>query len=164
MMFAASLAPLTAWTASPLLQVFYDGSCGLCSAEMAALHELDHDGAIALVDCSAADFDDAPYRREGVSRSAMLQALHVRDILGDWHRGVDAIALLYATVGAPRLARLWAHPVTRPFAQWFYPIVVRHRHALSGLGLHFVSPRVLRLFAGRRPRCDHAACREPRAH
>ena len=128
---------------------------------MAALHELDHDAAIALIDCSAADFDDTAYRRDGVTREAMLRALHVRDILGDWHRGVDAIALLYATAGAPRLARLWAHPLTRPLAQWLYPLVVRHRHALSGLGLHFVSPRVLRLFAGRRPRCDHAACRAP---
>jgi predicted DCC family thiol-disulfide oxidoreductase YuxK len=159
MMTTHSLAPFTALSASPLLQVFYDGSCGLCAAEMAALHEIDHDGAIALVDCAAPNFDDSPYRRDGVTRAAMLQALHVRDILGDWHRGVDAIALLYATAGAPRLARLWAHPLTRPFAQWFYPLVVRHRHALSALGLHFVSPRVLRLFAGRRPRCDHAACR-----
>jgi predicted DCC family thiol-disulfide oxidoreductase YuxK len=154
-----ALAPFTALSASPLLRVFYDGSCGLCAAEMAALHDLDRDDAIALVDCAAPDFDDSPYRREGVTRAAMLNALHVRDILGDWHRGVDAIALLYATAGAPRLARLWAHPLTRPFAKRFYPFVVRHRHALSGLGLHFVSPRVLRLFAGRRPRCDHAACR-----
>jgi hypothetical protein len=38
MMLTASLAPLTAWTASPLLWGFYDGSCGLCSAQMAALH------------------------------------------------------------------------------------------------------------------------------
>lgn len=158
-MTTASLASFTALSANPLLQVFYDGSCGLCSAEMAALRELDHDDALRLIDCSAADFDDAPFRAEGITRAAMLQALHVRDILGDWHRGVDAIALLYATVGAPRLARLWAHPLTRPFAQWFYPLVVRHRHALSGIGLHFVSPRVLRMFAGRRPRCDHAACR-----
>jgi predicted DCC family thiol-disulfide oxidoreductase YuxK len=157
-MATASLAAFRALSASPLLQVFYDGSCGLCSAEMTALRELDHDDALALIDCSAADFDDTPYRAEGMTRAAMLNALHARDILGDWHRGVDAIALLYATVGAPRLARLWAHPLTRPLAQWFYPLVVRHRHALSGLGLHFVSPRVLRLFAGRRPRCDHAAC------
>jgi len=162
-MTTASFVPLGALTASPLLRVFYDGSCGLCSAEMQALHELDRDDALALIDCSAPAFDDTPFRAEGVTRAAMLRALHVRDILGDWHRGVDAIALLYATVGAPRLARLWAHPLTRPFAQWFYPLVVRHRHTLSGLGLHFVSPRVLRLFAGRRPRCDHAACDAPRS-
>lgn len=157
-MGTVTLASLGALTASPLLKVFYDGSCGLCSAEMVALRELDRDDALEMVDCSAADFDDTPYRRDGVTHTAMLQSLHVRDILGDWHRGVDAIALLYATVGAPWLARLWAHPITRPFAQWFYPLVLRHRHALSGLGLHFVSPRVLRLFAVRRSSCDHATC------
>lgn len=158
-MNATTLHPFAALSSGTLLTAFYDGSCGICSAEMTALHELDHDDAIALVDCSDPGFDDTPYAAEGITREAMLRALHVRDILGDWHQGVDAIALLYATAGAPRLARLWAHPITRPFVQWLYPIVVRHRHALSGLGLHFVSPRLLRLFASRRPRCDHATCR-----
>ena len=163
MMAITAIAPLTAFSAGPLLQVFYDGSCALCSSEMAALHELDHDGALSLIDCSQDDFDDTALSAEGGTRAAMLRSLHVRDILGDWHRGVDAIALLYATVGAPRLARLWVHPITRPLAQWFYPLVVRHRHTLSGLGLHFVSPRLLRMFAGRRPGCDHAACRPARS-
>lgn len=158
-MTTASLAGLDALSATPLLTAFYDGSCSLCSAEMAALKELDHDGAIAFVDCSAQDFDDTPCRTEGVSRAAMLRAMHVRDVLGDWHRGVDAIALLYATAGAPRLARLWAHPLTRPIVQRLYPVVVRHRHGLSRLGLHFVSPRVLHLFASRKPACDHTMCR-----
>lgn len=144
-----------------LMTAFYDGSCALCSAEMAALHELDRDAAIELVDCAAADFNEAPYRTAGVTQRQMLAAMHVRDVLGDWHRGVDAIALLYATAGAPRLARLWVHPLTRPLMRRLYPLVVRHRHALSAVGLHFVSPRVLRLFASRKPRCEHGACRAP---
>jgi predicted DCC family thiol-disulfide oxidoreductase YuxK len=142
-----------------LLSAFYDGSCALCTAEMAALHELDTHGEIALIDCAASDFDDGPYHAEGVDRAQMLQAMHVRDVLGDWHRGVDAIALMYATVGAPWLARLWVHPMTRPAMRRLYPFVVRHRHRLSALGLHMVSPRVLRMFAARRPRCGHGACR-----
>ena len=56
---------------SLLLTAYYDGQCGLCSAEMGAMH--------------------------------------ARDALGDWHGGVDAIALLYAAVGAPWLARASAH-------------------------------------------------------
>lgn len=142
-----------------LLTAYFDGSCGLCSAEMAALHDLDVDGTIDLVDCADASFDDTALRAEGVTRDAMMQSLHVRDVLGDWHRGVDAIALLYATAGAPRLARLWVHPLTRPLARWLYPVVVRHRHALSAIGMHFVAPTVLRRFASRRPRCDHGTCR-----
>jgi predicted DCC family thiol-disulfide oxidoreductase YuxK len=142
-----------------LLTAYFDGSCALCSAEMAALHDLDDDGTIAMVDCADASFDDSGMRADGVTREAMLQSLHVRDVLGDWHRGVDAIALLYASAGAPRLARLWVHPLTRPVARWLYPLVVRHRHALSAIGMHFISPTVLRRFASRRPRCDHGTCR-----
>lgn len=142
-----------------LLTAYFDGSCALCSAEMAALHQMDHDGTIAMVDCASPAFDDRALAAEGVTRGAMLQTLHVKDVLGDWHRGVDAIALLYASAGAPRLARLWAHPLTRPIARWLYPLVVRHRHALSAAGMQFVSPSVLRRFANRRPRCDHGDCR-----
>lgn len=147
-----------------MLTVFFDGSCALCRAEMQELDRLDRDHDIAFVDCSATSFDDAPYRAEGVSRDAMLQALHVRDVLGDWHRGVDAFGLIYAIVGAPLLARLWAHPLTRPLTRRLYPWIVRHRHALGLLGLHLVAPRVLRLLAWRRakaPSCAHGACRLP---
>lgn len=141
------------------LTAYFDGSCALCSAEMAALCDLDQDGAIAMIDCSEASFDDSALRAEGVTREAMLQSLHVRDVLGDWHRGVDAIALLYASAGAPRLARLWVHPLTGPIARWLYPLVVRHRHALSAMGMHFISPTVLRRLASRRTRCDRGSCR-----
>ncbi len=149
-----------------LLTVFYDGSCAMCSAEMQVVQRLDVDGDITLADCAAASFDDTPYRGEGVSREAMLTTLHVRDVLGDWHRGVDAFALIYATVGAPGLARLWAHPLTRPLMQRLYPWLVRHRHRLSAFGLHVIAPAVLHLFAwriARRARCEHGACRMPQA-
>ena len=73
----------------------------------------------------------------------------MRDVLGDWHRGVDAIALLYASAGAPWLARAWAHPFTRPFTRRLYAWVVKHRHALSALGLNVVAPQVLRAFSRR---------------
>ena len=147
-----------------LLTAYYDGSCGLCSAEMAELQALDVHGEIQLVDCATPGFDDAAMRQAGITREQLMGRLHVRDVLGDWHRGVDAIALLYATVGAPLLARAWAHPWTRPFTRRLYPWVVRHRHALSRLGLHLVAPRVLRLFAQRHqqrlvPHCVHGSCR-----
>lgn len=136
-------------TLPPLLTVYYDGACGLCSAEMQEVQRLDEHHEVELVDCSASDFDDSALRAAGIPRAEMMTALHVRDVLGDWHRGVDAIALVYATVGAPWLARAWAHPLTRPLTRRLYPWVVRHRQALSALGLNTVAPKVLRLFARR---------------
>jgi predicted DCC family thiol-disulfide oxidoreductase YuxK len=146
--------------AIPLLTVYYDGSCGLCSAEMQEIKRMDQADEVALVDCAAIDFDDSHPRAHGATREALMGALHVEDALGDWHRGVDAIALLYATVGAPWLARAWAHPLTRPITRRVYPWVVRHRYRLSALGLNLIAPRVLRLFAtrhgtGREPACTH---------
>jgi predicted DCC family thiol-disulfide oxidoreductase YuxK len=146
------------------LTVFYDGSCALCTAEMAEISRLDTAGDLCLVDCAATSFDAEPWRAEGVTREDMMAAMHVRDVLGDWHRGVDAFALIYATVGAPLLARLWAHPLTRPVTRRIYPWVARHRHLLQAFGLHLVAPRVLRLFAwrsARRARCEHGACHMP---
>ena len=84
---------------APLLTAYYDGQCGLCSAEMGELHALDVRGDIALVDCSAPDFADEAVRSAGLTREDLMGATHVRDALGDWHRGVDASALLYAAVG-----------------------------------------------------------------
>lgn len=149
---------------TPLLTVYYDGQCSLCRAEIGEIHALDVHGDIALVDCSPLDFDDEAVRSAGLVREDLMGALHVRDVLGDWHRGVDAIALLYATVGAPWLARAWAHPLTRPITRRLYPWVVAHRHTLGRLGLDLVAPRVLRLFARRHqqrhvPHCVHGSCR-----
>ena len=157
-------APAPPTPALALLTVFYDGSCGLCSAEIAQLRELDADAEMHFIDCSVAGFDDGPWRAEGVTQADMLREMHVRDVLGDWHRGVDAFGVLYSCVGAPALARLWAHPLTRPLTRRLYPWVVAHRHQLSALGLQLIVPRVLQLLAwrsARRVRCEHGACRVP---
>lgn len=147
------------------LTAFYDGSCRLCTAEMHHLRQLDTAGALALVDCSPAGFDDAPYRADGVTRDAMMASMHVRDSAGAWFSGVDAFEALYSAVGVPAMARAWTHPVLRPINERLYPWVVRHRHRLSALGLHHAVKAVTRVAARRRAeaaRCDPAgACRLP---
>ncbi len=40
------------------LTVFYDASCPMCASEMHALRDLDREGRLELVDCSAAQFSD----------------------------------------------------------------------------------------------------------
>jgi predicted DCC family thiol-disulfide oxidoreductase YuxK len=146
-----------------LLTVFYDASCRLCATEMDALRSRDVHGELAFVDCSRADFDDAAYRAEGVDRDAMMTSLYVRDVLGDWHRGVDAFALLYATVGLPGMARIWSSRRLRPLTTRLYRLLARHRQALSRLGLDRCAPLLRRWLARRAERHLHchptAACR-----
>ncbi|MEW6704665.1 MAG: DCC1-like thiol-disulfide oxidoreductase family protein [Pseudomonadota bacterium] len=146
---------------SALLTVFYDGSCRLCRSEMLALKAVDEQGWLALVDCAAPGFDDRPYRAVGASRDAMMKSIHVRDALGDWHRGVDALSLIYGTLGFTATARLWTHRRLRPLTESLYAWVVRHRYTLSRLRLHRLTPLVMRVLAWRatsRPHCRDGAC------
>jgi predicted DCC family thiol-disulfide oxidoreductase YuxK len=151
---------------SGLLTVFYDGACRLCSSEIAALKAVDEQGWLTLVDCSAADFDDTPYRAAGATREAMMQSIHVRDALGDWHRGVDALSLVYGTLGLTATAKLWTHRRLRPATEALYAWVVRHRYTLSRLRLHRLTPLVMRALAWRattRPHCHDGACAASRS-
>jgi len=151
---------------SSLLTVFFDGSCRLCSTEMYALKAVDDQGWLTLVDCSAPGFDDTPYREVGATRDAMMKAIHVRDELGDWHRGVEALSLIYGTLGFTATARLWTHPRLRPVTEALYAWVVRHRYTLSRFRFHRLTPLVMRVLArkaARRPHCHDGACTVPRS-
>ena len=118
-----------------LLTVYFDASCGLCNSEMQTIKLHDTAQRLMLVDCSAASFDDTPYRVDGVTREAMMECLHVRDNQGTWIKGVSAFELLYRTVGMTALAILWGGRFTRPLAKRVYPWIARHRQVVSWTGL-----------------------------
>ncbi len=151
---------------TPRITVFYDGSCPMCSAEIHGLKKLDARNQIGLLDCSPPDFDDTPYRMHGIDRAAMMDALHVLDANGAWHKGVDAFALLYRTAGLPLAASLWNHPLTRPFTARLYPWVARNRQALGRLGLTRAMELLGKFYAIRAHRnsrhCAKGRCLLPR--
>src|ERR1017187_6454542 len=109
------------------LTIYYDASCELCNSEMQAIKVHDTGQRLNLVDCSAPNFDDAPYRDDGVTREAMMECLHVHDSRGKWIKGVSAFELLYRTVGMSAIANLWGSSLTRPLAELAYPWIARHR-------------------------------------
>jgi predicted DCC family thiol-disulfide oxidoreductase YuxK len=117
------------------LTVYFDASCALCKREMAVIRLHDVAQRLAWVDCSAADFDDAPFRAEGVTRAAMMASLHLQDAAGAWITGVDAFAVLYRSVGMNAMATLWGGKWTRPLTERLYPWVARHRQLLTWTGL-----------------------------
>lgn len=117
------------------LTVYFDASCRLCASEMQNIKQHDHKNQLVMVDCSAADFDDSPYQALGITRATMMHRLHLQDAKGQWLVGVDAFVLLYDTVGLSCIAKLWGHPVTKPWAKRFYPWIADHRYLLSWFGL-----------------------------
>lgn len=117
------------------LTVYFDASCGLCNSEMQAIKTHDVGQRLALVDCSAANFDDTTFRSEGITRADMMACLHVRDGRGTWIKGVAAFELLYRSVNMPTLARLWGGRFSRPVMERAYPWVARHRNLLTWTGM-----------------------------
>lgn len=118
------------------LTIYFDASCALCNSEMQNIKLHDTEDALILIDCSTPDFDDAPFRPEGIIRNAMMNCLHAQDADGRWIKGVAAFELIYRTVGMATIAKMWGHPLIRPLAERAYPWVVKHRHVLSAIGLH----------------------------
>jgi predicted DCC family thiol-disulfide oxidoreductase YuxK len=145
---------------NPRLEVYYDGSCRLCRAEIGALAAADANGVLDLRDCAAASFDDATPRAAGIDRAALMTAMHVRDGAGRWHVGVDAFVALYRAVGIESMARLWGHPHLKPILQRAYPWIARNRALLSRLGAASVIEWLVGWQARRaaRRRCAGGAC------
>ena len=147
------------------LTVYFDASCALCSSEMQTIKLNDIENLLVLVDCSASNFDDRPYLKDGITRDAMMRCLHAQDAQGQWLKGVAAFEVIYQAVGMTAIARLWGHPLVRPLAERTYPWVVRHRYMLSALGLHKLfnlwSRRVARKANLRTQACREGRCTTP---
>jgi len=74
------------------LQVFYDGSCSVCAAEMDVYRLKEHGGRLQFVDISAPEFDPAPY---GITLEAFMYEMHAIDREKRVYRGVEAFAAIW---------------------------------------------------------------------
>jgi predicted DCC family thiol-disulfide oxidoreductase YuxK len=123
------------------LTIFYDASCPMCAGEMQALKARDQAARLALVDCSAPDFDEDALLGDGLRRRDLMRLIHARDAHGRWFRGVEVFELAYRAAGLESAAALWGHPRLARWLERIYPWVARHRQFLSRIGFN----RVVRL-------------------
>ena len=61
------------------LTIYFDASCRLCNSEMQNIKIHDHEDKLILIDCSASEFDDTPFKKEGINRTLMMNRLHAQD-------------------------------------------------------------------------------------
>lgn len=146
----------------PALTVYYDHSCPLCRAEIAAIRVADVEGVIRFVDCSVSEFESAD--PDAPPRATLMRALHARSADGTWLVGPAAFARIYALVGMPWMARLWGARLLQPLWRRLYPWIAAHRNAAP---IRFLAPPFGRLMdwaarraAGRR-HCAAGVCGRP---
>ena len=78
------------------VQVFYDGSCHLCSREIDHYRRRDQSHKLDFVDISAAGFDAAKF---GLDADKVKQHLHAQDKNGQVKTGVDSFVLIWQELG-----------------------------------------------------------------
>jgi len=117
------------------LQVFYDGSCAVCAAEMAHYRRKAGEGRLLFIDISDPRFDPAPF---GFCREAFMFELHAIDQGGEVFRGVAAFRAIWQAFPAKSPYRLLALATGLPgvslLARYAYRGFARFRRYLPKTG------------------------------
>lgn len=113
------------------LQIFYDGSCSVCSREVEQYGRRDRHGLLILIDISDPAFDPAPFN---ISREQFMYELHVIDRNGAIYRGIDAFRAIWLAFPSSKLLRLCVTlitlPLINPLARLCYRAFARIRRYL----------------------------------
>ena len=105
--------------------VLYDGSCPVCSREIAHYRRRREAGNIVWIDASK---DLVNLDSLGISQQQAMSTFHARDEHGVWQTGVDAFLLIWSTLPAYRwLARLVDFFRLRPLLAWGYQYFLKWR-------------------------------------
>lgn len=93
------------------LTVFYDGSCRVCSGEMAHYRKMKHGGRLLFIDISAPDFEAEGY---GISHRQFMEQMHAIDQNGRIFRGVDAFRAIWQAFPDSPIFRLLSRLLALP--------------------------------------------------
>ena len=113
------------------LEIFYDGSCLVCSSEIEHYRQRNPQQRLRFIDIRAADFLPSDY---GKSQAEFMAKMHVRDQQGQFFSGVDAFLLIWQAYPSGSLYRLLGAVIGFPginlLARGGYRVFARYRHLL----------------------------------
>jgi predicted DCC family thiol-disulfide oxidoreductase YuxK len=111
------------------VQVFHDGDCPLCNAEINLLKRLDRKERIEFTDIAAADFLPEPL---GLGMSDLMDRIHGRLPDGSLIEGVEVFRQLYSAIGLSPLVALTRLPGLSHALDWGYRMFAKNRLKWTG--------------------------------
>ena len=101
-----------------MIEVFFDGKCGLCSKEISYYQGIAPEGVFAWIDIAN---DPTPLLPHNIMQADALRYLHVRDSDGQWHKGATAFFVIWKQLRYWRLlAAFMGLPIMRHIAAALY--------------------------------------------
>ncbi len=117
-------------------QVFFDGTCPVCTREMQLLRRWDRAVRLNLIDIAASDYDERAWL---VSIADMNALLHVRLPDGTWLTGMAATRHVYRAVGRGWMVAFTGWPLLSRLFDRAYAWFAKNRLSISaqlgGMGL-----------------------------
>ncbi|WP_370979557.1 thiol-disulfide oxidoreductase DCC family protein [Agaribacterium sp. ZY112] len=111
----------------PVLRIFYDGLCPICSLEMNKLKQCDQQKRIHVVDLHTPDFEQLyPH----IDLTEALSILH-GEYKGSVILGLDVTHRAWTLVGKAFYVAPLQWPVFKPFAGFIYRRFARYRKPIS---------------------------------
>jgi len=115
-----------------LIEVYYDGKCGVCRKEINYYR--------SIMPADIFIWRDLFQHQEmlnaaGISFTESLMALHANDASGHWHKGVDAFIIIWRYL--PKwhfrfLAKLLSLPLLHAISCWGYDRFAKFRFKKNG--------------------------------
>ena len=103
------------------IQIFYDGSCIVCSTEIEHYLRQDHGGRLKSVNIASSEFNPEPFN---ITLAAFKYELHVIDQSGYIYRGIEAFWAIWQAFPASTIYGIMGTminmPVVNPIAHLFY--------------------------------------------
>ncbi|MCO4770788.1 MAG: DUF393 domain-containing protein [Deltaproteobacteria bacterium] len=112
-----------------MVEVFHDGDCPLCNAEINLLKRLDRRDRIRFTDIAAPDFEPEAV---GLSMADLMDRIHGRLPDGTGIEGVEVFRRLYSAIGLAPLVALTRLPGLSNLLDWGYRVFAANRLKWTG--------------------------------
>jgi len=110
---------------APVLTVYFDGLCRVCSREIEHYRRKDRAEAVRWVDITESTFSA---EQEGLDPQAIHRVMHVKDAEGKLHTEVGAFIAIWKVIpGFRPLAHAASWKPIRPFLDFGYHVFARIR-------------------------------------
>lgn len=120
-----------------MITMYYDETCILCTTNAITMQNKAPDKITIIPAHSALD----KLSKHNISELDIMTYVVVEDELGQMHKGMNAVRLLYKTANVPFYQVLYL-PIIKQISDLIYPIIAKNRHKIPKWLIKFIYGKV----------------------